>query len=172
MSDKDQITDGEALPGRDLAARPTSDPTPTDTPASDDDAAKAPPPSDRSDGNDAFDAIGPYLHPGRLNVMAIYVLYLLAIVPAFGIVPAIIGFVMAVMNRGKADETWNSHYDFQVRQGVMALIAAIVSVILLFVLIGFIGLAALAIWWVIRSVIGLMTASRNERIRDPETYTW
>lgn len=168
MSDKDQFPDVPT--GRDIASRPTSEPSETDIQATEDDAP-GPSPSGQGTG-DAFDAISPYLHPGRQNVMAIYVLYLLAVVPAFGIVPAIVGFVMAVMNRGKADETWNTHYDFQVRQGIMALVAAIVSAILLFVLIGLLGLAALAIWWVIRTVIGLMTASRNERIRDPETYTW
>lgn len=163
MSDKDQFPADNTDPDRGAAARPASGA---------DERGHAGGAAGGSSASDTFDAIGPYLHPGRENVMTIYVLYLLGVVPAFGAVPAFIGFVLAFVNRNKADDTWNSHYDFQVRQGIMALIFGIVSAILVFVLIGFLGLAAVAIWWVVRSVIGLMSASRNERIRDPETYTW
>ena len=56
-------------------------------------------PGGQSTGPSAFDVIAPYLHPGRENVMLIYVLYLVGLIPAFGVVPIIIGFVMALLNR-------------------------------------------------------------------------
>jgi uncharacterized membrane protein len=121
----------------------------------------------------AFDVIAPYLHTGRENVMLIYVLYLVGLVPAFGVVPIIIGFVMALLNRQQGGTgVWASHYEYQYRQALAGLGFAVVSFILLFVLIGFIGFILIAIWWIVRSVKGLQAASREQPIADPRSYSW
>ena len=122
--------------------------------------------------NSAFDMIVPYLHPGRENVMLIYVLYLAGLVPAFGVVPIIIGFVMALLNRGSASGVWASHYEYQFRQAAAGLAFAVVSFILMFVLIGFLGFLLLAIWWIVRSVKGLQAASHDQGIIDPKSFSW
>jgi len=120
----------------------------------------------------AFDVIGVYLHPGRENVMLIYILYLLGLVPAFGAVPIIVGFVMALLNRSSDDGVWASHYEYQFRQAAIGLMFVVVSAILIFVLIGFVGLVLTAVWWIVRSVKGLQAASRKEPIADPKSYSW
>jgi len=120
----------------------------------------------------AFDVIGVYLHPGRQNVMLIYILYLIGLVPAFGGVPIIVGFVLALLNRTSDDEVWASHYDYQFRQAAIGLLFVVVSAVLVFVLIGIIGLVLTAVWWIVRSVKGLQAASRSEPIADPKSYSW
>jgi uncharacterized membrane protein len=120
----------------------------------------------------AFDVIGVYLHPGRQNVMLIYILYLIGLVPAFGGVPIIVGFVMALLNRTSDEEVWASHYDYQFRQAAIGLLFVVVSAVLVFVLIGIIGLVLTAVWWIVRSVKGLQAASRSEPIADPKSYSW
>ena len=129
--------------------------------------------SDSSDqASNTFDIISEYLKPGRENVMLIYILYLAGMVPAFGGVPIFVGFVIALLNRRSSDGTWNSHYDFMVRQAVIGLIAAAISFVLIFVAIGIVGFVLIAVWWMVRSVKGLLAASRREPIADPMTYSW
>jgi uncharacterized membrane protein len=125
-----------------------------------------------SSTNSAFDMVVPYLHPGRENVVLIYVLYLAGLIPAFGVVPIIIGFVMALLNRGTASGVWASHYEYQFRQAAVGLAFAVVSFILMFVLIGFLGFLLLAIWWIVRSVKGLQAASHDQAIIDPKSLSW
>jgi uncharacterized membrane protein len=124
------------------------------------------------DAKSAFDVISTYLHPGRDNVMLIYVLYLAGLVPAFGAVPIIVGFVLAFLNRSSATGVWTSHYEYQYRQAAAGLLFAIVSGVLVFVVIGIAGLVLTAIWWIVRSVKGLQAASRGEAIADPKSYSW
>ena len=119
-----------------------------------------------------FDVIGVYLHPGRENVMLIYVIYLAGLIPAFGGVPIIVGFVMALLNRPSGGDVWASHYEYQFRQAAIGLLFVVVSGILVFVLIGIAGLVLTAIWWIVRSVKGLQAASRREAIADAKSYGW
>lgn len=124
------------------------------------------------DAGPAFDVLGTYLHPGKENVMLIYVLYLAGLVPAFGIVPIIVGFVLAYLNRKESSGLWTSHYEYQYRQAIAGLVFLVVSVILVIVIVGFAGLVLLAVWWIIRSVKGLQAASRYEPIARPESFGW
>ncbi len=124
------------------------------------------------DAAPAFDVLGTYLHPGKENVMLIYVLYLAGLVPAFGVVPIIIGFVMAYLNRKDSTGLWASHYEYQYRQAIAGLGFLVASVILIIVVIGFAGLVLLAVWWILRSVKGLQAASRYEPIARPESFGW
>jgi uncharacterized membrane protein len=106
--------------------------------------------------------------------MLIYVLYLAGVIPAFGVVPILIGFVMALLNRDANDSSsvWRSHYEYQYRQALFGLATAVVCFILVFVFIGFIGFLLLAVWWIVRSVKGLLAASRGQPIADPRSYNW
>ena len=119
-----------------------------------------------------LDLISQYLHPGKENVMLIYVLYLAGLVPAFGIVPIIVGFVMALINRPNGTGVWASHYQFQVRTFPIGLAYVIGSAFLMVVVIG-IGLLVLAlVWWIVRSVKGLIAASHNQEIARPLAWGW
>ena len=121
----------------------------------------------------AFDAISPYLHPGRKNVLLNYVLYLAGMVPAFGTVPIIVGFALALINRPKGTGIWADHYTFQVRSAGIGLLYVIVSGILVLAFgLGFVLLLLTAVWWIVRAIKGLMAASRADAIADPQTWSW
>jgi uncharacterized membrane protein len=116
--------------------------------------------------------IGTYLHPGRENVMLIYILYLAGLVPAFAGIPLIVGFVLALLNRSSGGGPWTSHYEYQFRQAAIGLLLIVVSSILVVVVVGFIGIILTFVWWIVRSVKGLQAASRGEAIADPRSYGW
>ena len=124
-------------------------------------------------GPSPFDAISPYLHPGRENVLLNYVLYLAGLVPAFGVVPIIVGFALAVINRPNAAGIWADHYTFQVRSAGIGLLYVIVSGILVLAFgLGIVLLLLTAVWWIVRAIRGLMAASRTEAVADPRTWSW
>jgi uncharacterized membrane protein len=134
--------------------------------------------SRRTDGGESpSDMINVCLQPGRENVTLVYVLYLAGLVPAFGAVPIMVGFVMVLLNRRASDGIWSGHYEFLLRQAAIGLAGVVVSGIfltgfLVFVLIGVIGLVIIAGWWILRSVRGLQAAAREEPIHDPRSFGW
>ncbi len=132
--------------------------------------APSPPPEP---GPSPFDAISPYLHPGRQNVLLNYIFYLAGMVPAFGVVPIIVGFALALINRPNATGIWAEHYTFQVRSAGIGLLYVIVSGILVLAFgLGIVLLILTAVWWIVRSIRGLMAASRGDGVPDPQTWSW
>jgi uncharacterized membrane protein len=124
-------------------------------------------------GPSAFDVISPYLHPGRQNVLLNYVLYLAGLVPAFGAVPLIVGFALALINRPQATGVWAEHYTFQVRSAGIGLLYVIVSGILVLAFgLGIVLLILTAVWWIVRAIKGLMAASRGEAVANSRTWSW
>ncbi|MBZ0163267.1 MAG: hypothetical protein K8H74_11195 [Notoacmeibacter sp.] len=108
-----------------------------------------------------------WLEPGKLNIQIVYVLYLAGF--AIGITP-IVGVVIAYINRGKAGGWVESHYTWAIRTFWIAVAGAVASFILMFVAVGFLLMIAIAVWIIVRCVIGLQKASREEAIADPESW--
>ena len=108
-----------------------------------------------------------YTSPGMKNVTLNYVLYLVGFVIGF---TPIVGLIFAYMSRGLASSAVDSHYTYQIRTFWIGLIATLISAVLTLVLVGFLLLFGVAIWMIIRCVKGLMAASRNQPIEDPQTY--
>ena len=133
---------------------------------------EAPRPPEEPEIVPALAEISPYLSPGRENVTLIYILYLVGLVPAFGLVPIIIGFVMAAINRDHAEPLLRSHYEYQFRQGLIGLAFVVISLALIVVLLGFLGFLLTAIWWIVRSVKGLLAINHHRPIGNPSTATW
>jgi uncharacterized membrane protein len=93
-------------------------------------------------------------------------------VPAFGVVPIIVGFILALLNRSSADGVWASHYEYQFRTAAIGLLFVIVSFVLIFVVIGVVGLLLTVIWWIVRAIKGLQAASHGKAMADPKTWSW
>lgn len=107
------------------------------------------------------------LQPGSNNVKLIYVLYIASI--AFGIT-ALVGLVLAYMNRGRGGPVADSHYTYIIRTFWIGLLYALVSAFLALVLIGFVLMALVAVWAILRCGKGLMAIGREEPIADPDTW--
>mgnify|MGYP007078752835 CR=1 FL=1 len=108
-----------------------------------------------------------WLEPGPTNVQVIYVLYLAGFVIG---ITAIIGIVIAYLNRGKAGGWIETHYTWAIRTFWIALLAGFVSLLLMIVGIGFLLALATAIWVIVRCVVGLQAVGRREPIKDPQSW--
>ena len=108
-----------------------------------------------------------WLEPGPTNVQVIYVLYLASFVVG---ITGLIGIVIAYVNRGKAGGWIETHYTWAIRTFWIALLGGFVSLLLLIVGIGFLLGLAVAIWVVVRCIVGLQAVGRREPIRDPQSW--
>ena len=108
-----------------------------------------------------------WLEPGPTNMQVIYVLYLAGFV--IGITP-LIGLVMAYVNRGKAGGWIETHYTWAIRTFWIALLGGVVSLLLMLVAIGFVLALGIAVWVIVRCVVGLQAVGRGEPIGNPQSW--
>jgi uncharacterized membrane protein len=108
-----------------------------------------------------------WLEPGATNVQVIYILYLASFVLG---ITALVGLVLAYINRGKAGGWIESHYTYLIRTFWIALLYGFVSVILMLVLVGVLLAFATAVWVIVRCVIGLQAVGRGEPIKNPTSW--
>jgi uncharacterized membrane protein len=97
----------------------------------------------------------------------IYVLYLVGLVTGL---TAIIGVIMAYVNRDQAPEWLKSHYRFQIRTFWIGLLYSVIGSILLTVLIGALVLLFTAIWLILRVVKGFKHLEKREAVPNVETW--
>ena len=108
-----------------------------------------------------------WLEPGKTNVQVVYFLYIAGM---FIGISALIGIVIAYINRGKAGGWVETHYTWQIRTFWIGLLYSFVSVLLMIVGIGFVLMFAVAIWVIVRCVLGLQAANRDEPVKNPESW--
>lgn len=108
-----------------------------------------------------------WFSPGRLNVQVVYALYLVSFVVG---ITGIIGLIMAYVNRGKGPAWVDTHYTYAIRTFWIGLLYALIASILMVAFIGVILIFAVAIWLVVRCVIGLQKASAGEPIARPTSW--
>lgn len=120
-----------------------------------------------SDPNTAQRHTNRWLEPGPSNMVAVYVLYLAGL--AIGITP-LVGVVMAYINRGQSEAWVETHYTWAIRTFWIGLLYFLIALILTFLLIGFILFIAVAVWFIVRVVVGLQAVSRNEPMKNPQSW--
>jgi uncharacterized membrane protein len=123
-----------------------------------------------SDANQPMDpppGHGGWLEPGKANIQLIYVLYIVSFVIG---ISALVGIVLAYINRGKSASWIETHYTWAVRTFWMGILYSIISIILMVVGIGFVLIVATAVWVVVRCVLGLQAVGRNEPMKNPQNW--
>ena len=108
-----------------------------------------------------------WLEPGKTNLVVIYILYLASF---FIGITGIVGIVLAHLNRGKSEAWLESHYTWVIRTFWIGVAGALVSAVLFVVLIGFLTIFLVAIWIIIRTVVGLQKLTRDEPIDNPQSW--
>lgn len=108
-----------------------------------------------------------WLEPGKTNLQVIYILYLASFVIG---ISGIVGIVLAHLNRGKSEAWLESHYTWAIRTFWLGLLGAFVSMLLMIVMIGMLTMLLVALWIVIRTVVGLQKLGRNEPIDNPQSW--
>ena len=97
----------------------------------------------------------------------IYVLYLVGLLFE---ITLLVGVVMAYVNRANAPETLRTHYQFQIRTFWIGLLYAVVSIILVLTIIGIFMLIFVLIWYLVRCIKGLQTASAGRPVTKPTSW--
>lgn len=111
--------------------------------------------------------IDDWMSPGANNVRLVYILYLVSFVIG---ITCIVGLVFAYMNRSKAEPWLQTHYTFLIRTFWISVLLFFAALILSLILVGFLFMIAIAVWVIVRCVIGLQKVSRKEPIENPETW--
>jgi uncharacterized membrane protein len=85
-------------------------------------------------------------------------------------VTALVGVVLGYVWKGEAHADWeSSHYDYLIRTFWIALIGSFVSFLLMIVLIGFLLLFAVWVLVVIRCVLSLVNAQKQQPMPNPRS---
>lgn len=99
----------------------------------------------------------------------VYILYLASL--AVGIT-AIIGLVIAYLNRAEAPQWLKTHYRFQIRTFWIGLLFGFINLLTAFILIGLLGFLLLLIWWIVRCVKGLKYLAQGQPYENAATWLW
>ena len=116
------------------------------------------------------------IDPGRTqqpvlsNTSMALIVYILYFIAYFVGITAIVGVIIAHVQRGSGDALLESHYDFQIRTFWIGLLYLVVGTILAFVLVGFLVLAWWFIWSLIRNIKGILALNENRPITSPSSW--
>jgi uncharacterized membrane protein len=99
----------------------------------------------------------------------IYILYLVSL--AVGLT-AIVGVVMAYVNRTNAPAWVATHYRLQIRTFWIGLLYALISVVTIFAVIGLLFALFTLVWWIVRCAKGMQRLSRGQAYENPATWLW
>ncbi|MEL7895950.1 DUF4870 family protein [Vreelandella neptunia] len=105
--------------------------------------------------------------PDTTMAMVIYALYLASFILGF---TSIIGVVIAYVYKGKGPTWLDEHYRYQIRTFWIGLAYGIIFSILLFAVIGFPLLLALAVWFIIRCVKGFKGLQEKRAPSNVDTW--
>lgn len=98
------------------------------------------------------------------TVRLIYILYLVSFIAG---ITAIIGVVMAYVNKDDAEPWIQSHYQFLINTFWKALLLSLISMALMTIVIGFITIFLVFLWVIIRCVKGLKYVDQRQVHPDP-----
>jgi uncharacterized membrane protein len=104
--------------------------------------------------------------------LIVYILYLAHFIPVIGQVAAIVGLILAYVERDTAPAWLKTHYTFQIRTFWIGLLYFFISCVLIVVLIGIPLLFAVWIWFIVRCALGIARLLRSEPYPTPESWTF
>lgn len=99
--------------------------------------------------------------------MAVYVLYLVSLLIG---ITAVVGVIIAYVNRSSAPEWLQEHYRFQIRTFWIGLLYAFVGALTALILIGWLILLFTLVWFIVRCVKGMMYLNEKRAPADPGSW--
>jgi uncharacterized membrane protein len=86
-------------------------------------------------------------------------------------ITGLIGVVLAYVWKGEPHAEWEtSHYQYLIRTFWIGFGGLVLGIILTIVLIGIFLILAVSVWMIVRSVMSLIKAQKQEPMPDPETW--
>ena len=113
-----------------------------------------------------------WIEPTPTNVKLVHALYLASFLVGLTVLA---GLILAYVNRAKVARGMGhpaaaTHYTYAIRTFWIGLLYTVITGVLAVVGIGLVLLPLVAVWFGVRCVRGLIVASRNEAIGDPDTW--
>lgn len=99
----------------------------------------------------------------------VYILYLVSL--AVG-VTAIVGLIIAYVNKSTAPEWVQTHYRLQIRTFWIGLLYCAIGFVTMFIIIGFLIFAFVFVWWIVRCVKGLKFQATGLPYDKPASWLW
>jgi uncharacterized membrane protein len=97
----------------------------------------------------------------------VYVLYLASLVVG---VTALVGVIMAYINKGEAPDWVQTHYRFQIRTFWIGILFSIIGALTTLILIGWLIILLVAVWWIIRCIKGMQYIGKQQPYPNPATW--
>ena len=97
----------------------------------------------------------------------VYILYLAALIVG---ITALVGVVIAYLNRGEAPAALQSHYQFQIRTFWIGILFTLIGGLTTIVIVGWLILLATLVWWIVRCVKGMQYLGRQQAYPNPTTW--
>lgn len=86
-------------------------------------------------------------------------------------ISGIVGVVLAYVWRNEPKAEWEvSHYEYLIRTFWIFLVGSVVGALLVFVVIGFVILPAVAVLVIVRCVMSLLNAQRHAPMNNPKSW--
>lgn len=104
----------------------------------------------------------------RTLALICYILQAVSVVTA-GLI-AVVAVIIAYVRKDQAPEWLQNHYTYQIRTFWYGLAGWIVGILTMVFLIGFLILLATAIWFLVRSIVGLIRLSEGRTHADPTGF--
>lgn len=83
----------------------------------------------------------------------------------------LVGLVLAYVWKAEPQEEWlSSHYTYLIRTFWLGLVGSLISFVLMIVAIGFVTIFAVAVWVLVRCVMSLINAQKQQPMPDPGTW--
>lgn len=99
----------------------------------------------------------------------VYILYLASLVLG---VTQLIGVIIAYLNRSDSPEWVASHFQYQIRTFWIGMLYAVIGMVTMYIMIGFVLLLVVLIWFIIRCVKGLKYIANKQAMPNPTSWIW
>ncbi len=107
--------------------------------------------------------------PGAGTAKLIYIFYLVSIIIG---VTAIVGLIMAYVNRDDAPDWLQSHYQFQIRTFWIGALYLFIGILLSQIVIGVFIILFWLVWLIVRCARGMKYLDRQQAYPDPKGWVF
>jgi uncharacterized membrane protein len=85
-------------------------------------------------------------------------------------VTALVGVIMAYINKGEAPDWVQTHYRFQIRTFWIGILFSIIGVLTTLIVIGWLIILLVAVWWIVRCIKGMQYVGKQQPYPNPATW--
>ncbi|HWA42447.1 MAG TPA: hypothetical protein VHA10_04495 [Hypericibacter adhaerens] len=97
----------------------------------------------------------------------VYILYLVSLIVG---ITALVGVILAYVNKSQAPDWLQTHYRFQIRTFWIGILFSIIGVVTTIILIGWLILLLVAIWWIVRCIKGMQYLGKQQAHPNPASW--